>query len=112
MGLRSTGALQLHFTIDDAEAGAAIAGALVDERLAACVQQVGPITSRYRWEGRVEVAQEWLFVAKTTEDRVDAAIARVVELHPYETPEVLATPVVAGLGAYLEWNREQTAPPG
>jgi periplasmic divalent cation tolerance protein len=110
MDASPTGALQVHFAIDDAEAGAAIAATLVDERLASCVQQLGPITSRYRWEGRVEVAQEWLFVAKTTAARAGAAIARIAELHPYDTPEVLATPVVAGLEAYLGWNRAETEP--
>ena len=70
--------------------------------LAACVQLLGPMTSRYRWEGAVEVNEEWLGLVKTTAAQCDAVMARIVALHPYDVPEVVVTPVT-GLGSYLAW---------
>jgi len=80
-----------------------IALALVEERLAACVQVTGPIQSTYRWRGAIESAQEWQCWAKTRRDlyeRVEQAIRR---LHPYEVPEILAIPILAGSASYLAW---------
>jgi periplasmic divalent cation tolerance protein len=96
-------AVQVQFTIDDLGRGRAIADAVLDARLAACVQRIGPIRSRYRWEGRLEEAEEWLFLCKTTVAAVDALTARIAELHPYATPEVLVSPVDGGLDRYLAW---------
>ncbi len=84
--------------------------ALVERRLAACVQVVGPVESRYRWEGRVETATEWLCVAKTTAERYDELEAVIVELHSYDVPEILAVPVVRGSAAYLRWLGDEVAP--
>ncbi len=84
--------------------------ALVDRRLAACVQVVGPVESRYRWEGRVETATEWLCVAKTTAERYDELEAAIGELHSYDVPEILAVPVVRGSAAYLRWLGDEAAP--
>lgn len=84
-----------------------IAAALVERRLAACVQISGPITSCYRWQGAVETAEEWGCAAKTTlaaYPRVEQAIR---ELHPYEEPEIIAVPIVAGSSGYLTWLVEQ-----
>jgi len=84
----------------DAEA---ISRALVEQRLAACVQVLGPITSTYRWAGSIETNQEWQCVAKSRREayyRIEQAIRR---LHPYEVPEILATQIVAGDPAYLAW---------
>ena len=84
-----------------------IARALVDRRLAACVQVVGPITSVYRWQGKIETGREWQCVAKTRRElyaKVEAAIRR---LHAYEEPEILATPVTAGSPTYLAWLDRQ-----
>ncbi len=89
-----------------------IAEALVEARLAACVQIVGPMASVYRWNGDVERATEWLCIAKTERRlyaEVDAAIKR---LHTYEVPEVLATEVVDGSKDYLDWLHEGLAGPG
>ena len=91
-------------TRDDAQR---IARALVDERLAACVQVVGPVTSTYRWKGQVETSEEWQCWAKTRQslyERVEQAIRR---LHPYEVPEILAVPILAGSAAYLAWLDEE-----
>jgi periplasmic divalent cation tolerance protein len=80
-----------------------IAAALVGERLAACVQIVGPIASIYRWQGAVERADEWYCHCKTTRERYPALEARIRQLHPYEIPEIIAVPIVAALPAYLAW---------
>lgn len=80
-----------------------IARKLVDSRLAACVQIVGPIESIYRWQGRVETAREWLCLIKTTRARYREVAATVEALHPYDTPEIVALPIAAGSRRYLEW---------
>ena len=80
-----------------------IASALIDARLAACVQTLGPITSRYRWKGRVEEAEEWLCLAKTEAARYQEVEAAIREIHSYEEPEILAVPVLAGSSGYLDW---------
>jgi periplasmic divalent cation tolerance protein len=89
----------------DADASA-IARALVDERLAACVNVLPPMTSTYRWNGRVEEEREQQLVIKTAAARVDALEARLRELHPYEVPEFLVVRVDRGSEAYLSWLAE------
>lgn len=84
-----------------------IAAELVSRRLAACVQISGPIASTYRWQEAVETSEEWLCTAKTNR-ALFAEIERVMkQLHPYEVPELIATPIVAGSEAYLKWLAEQ-----
>ena len=86
-----------------------IARELVEARLAACVQIVGPILSTYRWQDKIETGEEWQCWAKTRGElfaRVEAAIRRI---HPYEVPEILAVPVVAGSANYLAWLEAETA---
>jgi len=80
-----------------------ISTALIERRLAACVQVVGPISSRYRWQGKVEHEREWLCLAKTEASRYDELEAAIRELHSYDEPEIVATPIVAGSEGYLEW---------
>jgi periplasmic divalent cation tolerance protein len=80
-----------------------IGRALVEERLAACVNVVGPVCSIYRWEGAVEEAEEHLLVVKARASDLDALGARVRALHSYDVPEVLALPVTAGSEDYLAW---------
>ena len=90
-------------TREDAER---IARSLVEERLAACAQVTGPITSTYRWQGKIETTAEWQCWAKSRGElwaRIEAAIRR---LHPYEVPEILAIPVLAGSPSYLAWLDE------
>jgi periplasmic divalent cation tolerance protein len=96
-------------TAPDAETGAKIARALVDERLAACVNVLASVRSIYRWEGAVQEAAEVLLIAKTRADREDALARRVRALHPYELPEILALPAVGGSAAYLDWVRAESA---
>jgi periplasmic divalent cation tolerance protein len=96
-------ALQVSTTAASEEEAERIGAALVERRLAACVQVIGPIASRYRWGGEVETAREWLCVAKTTAVRYAELEAAIRELHSYEEPEILATPIVAGSKGYLDW---------
>ena len=84
-----------------------IATELVERHLAACVQIAGPIRSIYRWQGAVEDSEEWLCTAKTGQGRLAAIDALVREIHPYEVPELVATPIVGGSAAYLKWLGEQ-----
>lgn len=90
-------------TVPNAETAERLAEALVGERLAACVNVLGGVRSVYRWKGAVERDQELLCVCKTTRAGFERLRARVVELHPYELPEVIALPVVAGHAPYLDW---------
>jgi periplasmic divalent cation tolerance protein len=100
--------LQVMTTVEtEAEAGA-LADALVGERLAACVQVIGPIRSTYHWRGSVERAAEWLCLAKTTAAASEALMARIAELHSYDTPEITAVPIEHGSAAYLDWIRAET----
>ncbi len=109
-----TAFLQIFTTVDDEAKARELAGALVETRLAACAQVLGPMHSTYWWQGQVERAQEWLILFKSRADLYPELEARLRELHPYDTPEILAVPVAAGLEAYLAWlNQElrRPAPP-
>jgi periplasmic divalent cation tolerance protein len=98
-------------TVGSREEAERIAEALVTERLAACVNVVGPITSIYHWEGRVERGQELLLIIKTRAALCDQLEARVKSLHSYQNPEVIAVPISAGAAAYLDWLRSETLAP-
>ena len=95
-------------TCPDADTAQRLARALVEERLAACVSLLPGVASTYRWQGKVERADEVQLLAKTSADRRDALIARLTELHPYELPEILAVETAAGLPAYLDWVAAET----
>lgn len=95
-------------TASSPDEGARIAGALVDERLAACVNRLDGISSVYWWKGKVEHEQETLLIAKTRGELVERLIARVKELHSYSVPEVIALPIEAGNPDYLNWIAEET----
>jgi periplasmic divalent cation tolerance protein len=82
---------------------ATLADQLLEERLAACVNLIGPMTSRYRWEGRIEEGREMLLLIKTTAGKKSALRRRIVDLHSYSVPEVLEFAVDSGLPAYLGW---------
>ena len=90
-------------TCPDAGTAEAVARALIDERLAACVNLVSGVRSIYRWQDEVEQADEILMVIKTTAGKVDALTARVAQLHPYEVPEVIALEAEGVSDAYLAW---------
>ncbi|MET8133817.1 divalent-cation tolerance protein CutA [Streptomyces sp. NPDC005251] len=97
-------------TMDAADKAAALARGAVAARVAACAQISGPVTSVYRWEGAVQTASEWRIQFKTTAARYPALEAYLLDAHDYDTPEIIATPVVAGSPDYLRWLEEETAP--
>jgi periplasmic divalent cation tolerance protein len=99
--------VQVFSTIDSAESAAAIAETIVARRLAGCVQIVGPIRSTYWWEGEIEVAEEWLCLMKTSQEAYADLEAALKEIHPYDTPEILALPVIAGNEGYLRWLQQE-----
>jgi periplasmic divalent cation tolerance protein len=103
-----TDVLVVLVTTPTPERAAEIARALVEERLAACGNVLPAIRSIYRWEGKVQDEAEALLVLKTTRARLEALRARVLALHPYEVPEVIALPVEAGSEAYLAWIAGET----
>ena len=95
--------IQVLTTAETKSDAQAIARAVVEKRLAACVQIIGPITSTYWWQGEVETAEEWLCLIKTRADLYEQLEAAIREVHPYDVPEILAVPVVAGSKDYLGW---------
>ena len=98
--------VQVLTTAGSEEEAGRIGELLVERRLAACVQVVGPVVSRYRWQGAVEEAREWQCLAKTTRGAYEAVEAAVREVHSYDEPEIIATPIVAGSPGYLAWIEE------
>jgi periplasmic divalent cation tolerance protein len=88
-----------------------LARMLVEEALAACVNVLPGVRSWFRWEGRVEAADEVLLVAKTTAETAERLRARLLQLHPYQVPEVLEIRVDSGLPAYLQWLAASVTPP-
>jgi periplasmic divalent cation tolerance protein len=100
--------VQVTTTTDSRPEAAELARSAVAERLAACAQLVGPIASTYWWEGEIETAEEWMVVFKTTDSRFDELASLITEGHSYDSPEIIATQVVAGSMDYLAWVSEQT----
>jgi periplasmic divalent cation tolerance protein len=86
----------------------AFAEALVGERLAACVNALAPMDSVYSWKGKIERECERQIVIKTSDGRLDALLARIRELHPYEVPELLVIRADGGGEAYVKWVEEVT----
>lgn len=86
-----------------------LAHTLVDERLAACVNRLAGIMSTYRWRGQIELANEALLMIKTTHERFDALRERIITLHPYELPELIAIDVATGHAPYLDWIAHETS---
>jgi periplasmic divalent cation tolerance protein len=95
--------IQVLTTACSEEEAERIATALVERRLAACVQVLGPIASHYRWRGKVERESEWQCLAKTAAARYKELEATIRELHSYEEPEIVALPILAGSTGYLAW---------
>lgn len=100
-------ALLVFCTCENQAEARRIARILVDERLAACANIIASVQSIYRWEGAVSEAEEAQILLKTTTDRYPALEKRIAELHSYDTPEIIATPIAAGSDRYLSWLREQ-----
>jgi periplasmic divalent cation tolerance protein len=84
-----------------------IAQAVLDKHLGACVQISGPLESHYRWNNRLETASEWLLTIKTRRDFYKPLEKLLLELHPYDQPEIVATPIVEISPGYLKWLNEE-----
>jgi periplasmic divalent cation tolerance protein len=98
-----TGFIQITTTTGNRQDAEQIAAELVSRRLAGCVQVSGPIVSTFRWQGKTETLEEWTCTIKTASTQL-AAIQKVFEkIHPYEVPELIATPIVSGSEKYLTW---------
>ena len=100
--------IQITTTTETKEQAQTIAQNLVEAKLAACVQINGPITSIYRWKGKLQHTQEWLCLIKTQDDLYNKVEAAIKSQHPYETPEIIAVPIVKGSKEYLQWISEET----
>ena len=95
--------LQVFCTIDSELRARDLASSLVEARVAACVQVLGPIHSVYRWNDEIENAAEWLLLVKTTDGSFEELREVIVAAHPYEVPEIVAVPIESGLADYLSW---------
>jgi periplasmic divalent cation tolerance protein len=93
---------------EEAGLAAEIAQTVVEEGLAACVSLIPQVRSFYRWEGELYADPEQLAIIKTTAERFEALRERIVEMHPYDCPEVVAVPISHGHPAYLSWVRDET----
>jgi periplasmic divalent cation tolerance protein len=97
----------IYATAASREEALAIGRTLVEERLAACINVLGPIESIYRWEGSIETSSEIAFLAKTREALADAVIARIAELHSYDCPCAVALPIEHIHEPFSQWLEEQ-----
>jgi periplasmic divalent cation tolerance protein len=100
---------QVTTTFPDETVARRAAATLVGERLAACAQVTGPVESTYRWNGQIETAAEWYGHFKTTAARAAQLQARLREIHPYDTPEIIVVPIVDGDRDYLRWIETSVA---
>src|SRR5574342_546429 len=103
------GFIVVFVTAGSSEEADRLARALVQERLAACVNRLSGVESIYRWLGRVEESDEQLLIIKTKADLFDRLKGRVQELHSYSVPEIIALPIVNGSEEYLSWLEEQVS---
>jgi periplasmic divalent cation tolerance protein len=95
--------VQVQFAIDDAEKADEIVVLLLERHLVACGQRIGPMVSRYWWEGALEQAEEWLVLLKTRAELAARVTDAIVAAHPYQTPEVITLAIVEGSESYRAW---------
>ncbi len=95
-------------TAPSADVGEEIARHLVENKLAACVNQAGAVQSLYQWQGSVHQDEETLLIVKSRMDLFEQLASLVQSLHPYEVPEIIALPIIAGLSEYMNWIVEST----
>lgn len=94
--------IQVFTTVDSEEIAKKIAKATLEKKLAGCVQIVGPIASSYWWKNKIEDAKEWLCIIKSKKSLYYELEEAIKEIHPYEVPEIIALPIIAGNPDYLE----------
>lgn len=102
-------AIVITTTADNQEILGQIAQRLLESRLAACCQLLGPHTSVYRWKDKIETANEWMCLIKTRKELFEPVAEVIRKLHPYDVPEIIATDVVHGSSEYLNWLHVETA---
>lgn len=100
--------IQVSTTTDKREDAEHISKAIVENRLAACVQISGPVTSIYRWNDNMEESEEWLLTMKTSKNIYPRLEQAIKNFHPYEVPEIVAVPIIAGSKDYLDWLEKET----
>lgn len=98
----------IYSTTDSVENAKKIARSLVEEKLVACVNILPKIVSIYRWQGKIEEDDECVLIAKTTDKNVDDAVRGIRELHPYDVPDIIVLPIIAGLKEYLSYVENET----
>jgi len=99
--------IQISTTVTKKSDAEKIAKVLSEKKLSACAQIIGPITSVYRWKGRLEKSKEWLCVAKTSQRHYASVEEAIKKVHPYQLPEIIATPIIKGSREYFGWMRKQ-----
>jgi len=104
--------VQVSTTTDSRAEAGRLAELVVERRLAACAQILGPMHSTYRWKDAVESADEWLVLMKTVGRHTETLMSLLKDEHGYETPDIVATPILTGHPAYLRWIAEETEPEG
>lgn len=102
--------IQVTTTLPSQQAALELGRVLVEQRLAACAQVLGPITSTYRWHGSVTTDDEWLLLLKTREDLFSGVEQAIRAQHPYEVPEIVAVPVSHVAAEYASWLKAETTP--
>lgn len=100
--------LQIVTTFDNVRDAEQLARHLVENRLAACVQISGPMTSIYRWQGALETSEEWACVIKSRRELFPQLESTIKSLHPYDEPEIIALPIASGSAGYLKWVETET----
>jgi periplasmic divalent cation tolerance protein len=103
--------IQVSTTTEKREDANRIARSLVEKRLAACAQVIGPVKSTYWWNGKMDEADEWLCIMKTRREIYTQLEKELKAIHPYEVPEITAIALIAGMESYLRWIEEETSQP-
>jgi len=101
--------IQVFTTVAKRSDAERIAKALSDKKLSACSQIIGPITSVYKWKGKVEKSKEWLCLSKSKKNNYKKIEKAIKEIHPYELPEIIAVPIIEASREYLAWMRKEIA---
>ncbi len=101
--------IQVFVSASDEKEAFRIADELIDNKLAACVQIVGPVTSVYRWKNKKEKTSEWICIIKSKKEIYSKLENKIKEIHTYEVPEIVVLPIVNGNKDYLKWLEQETA---
>ena len=104
----NTKAILVLCTFPETESVKSVAETLVNEKLAACVNVIPGVQSIFRWQDKIDNANENILIIKTKDSLYDELEVRIKELHPYELPEIISVPIDKGLNKYLDWISEST----